>query len=125
MIDASSINIVIYVGVGKIIEEWLFNNGFKIFAMRNINPEMTDIDIVKLANNENAIIITMDKDFGELVYKNHSLHKGILLLRLDDAVAEEKLSVIQNIFPAYLSQIQNSFCVYQNGKFRIRKYSNE
>ncbi len=125
MIYTSSINVVIDVGVGKIIEEWLLNNGRKVFAVRNINPEMTDADIINFANREDAIIITMDKDFGELVYKNHSLHKGILLLRLDDAVAEEKLSVIQNIFPAYLSQIQNNFCVYQNGKLRIRNYSNE
>jgi predicted nuclease of predicted toxin-antitoxin system len=74
-----------------------------------------------LANNEDAIIITMDKDFGELVFKNHSSHKGILLLRLEDAVAEEKLSSIQNIFSNHLSQIKNNFCVYQNGRLRIRK----
>lgn len=81
---------------------------------------MSDSEIIKLANYENAIIITMDKDFGELVYKTHLQHKGILLLRLEDAVGEEKLSVIQNIIPNYLSQLTNNFCVYQNGKLRIR-----
>ena len=121
MIERTSTKIVIDVGVGNIIEEWLFNNGYHVLAIRNINPKMDDIDIIEYASNENAIIITMDKDFGELVYKNSSLHTGILLLRLDDALAEEKLSVIQNIFPDYLSQIQNNFCVYQNGKLRIRK----
>lgn len=29
----------------------------------------------------------MDKDFGELIYKQFSFHHGILLLRLEDAVA--------------------------------------
>ncbi len=78
-----------------------------------------------MADKENAIIVTMDKDLGELVFKNRSSHKGILLLRLEDAVAEEKLSVIQNIFPTYLSKIKNNFCVYQNGKLRIRIFNND
>lgn len=62
----------------------------------------------------------MDKDFGELVFKQLSFHYGILLLRLEDALAEEKLSVIQNIFPNNYSQLKNNFSVYQNGKLRIR-----
>lgn len=86
---------------------------------------MTDFDIIQMANKEDAIIITMDKDFGEFVFKTHLAHKGILLLRLDDAVAEEKLSALQNILPGYLTQIQNHFSVNQNGKLRIRNYTNE
>ena len=117
--------IVIDVGVGRIIEEWLSQQGYNVITISKVNSEMTDFDIIKLANNEDAIIITMDKDFGELVFKNHLSHKGVLLLRLDDAVAEEKLSSIQNIFPNYLAQIKNHFSVYQNGKLRIRNYTNE
>jgi predicted nuclease of predicted toxin-antitoxin system len=30
---------------------------------------------------KDAIIITMDKDFGELVFREKNTHKGILLLR--------------------------------------------
>ena len=86
---------------------------------------MADSDIIELANSEDAIIITMDKDFGELIFKFQSSHKGILLLRLEDAVAEEKLSAIQNIFSTYESQLKNNFCVYQNGKLRIRNTTND
>ena len=99
--------------------------GFNVIAISKVNPEMADSDIIKLANHEDAIIITMDKDFGELVFKIHSSHKGILLLSLEDAVAEEKLSAIQNIFPNHLSQMKTNFCVYQNGKLRIRNYRND
>jgi predicted nuclease of predicted toxin-antitoxin system len=125
MINTTNPKIIIDVGVGRIIEEWLTQEGFNVIALRKINPEMADLDIIRLANNKNAIIISMDKDFGELVFKNQLLHKGILLLRLDDAVAEEKLSAIQNIFPNYFFQIQNNFCVYQNGKLRIRNNLND
>jgi hypothetical protein len=62
----------------------------------------------------------MDKDFGELVFKNLFLHKGILLLRLEDAVAEEKLAAIQNILTDHQKKLKNNFSVYQNGKLRTR-----
>ena len=120
MINSSNLKIIIDVGVGRIIEEWLSLQGFDVTIIRKLNPEMTDLDIIKLADDKDAIIITMDKDFGELVFKTHSSHRGILLLRLEDAIAEEKLSVIQNIFPDHFSQIKNHYCVYQNGKLRIR-----
>jgi len=125
MINTSTLKIIVDVGVGRIIEEWLSQQGFNIITISKVNPEMADPDIIKLANREDAIIITMDKYFGELVFKRHSSHKGILLLRLEDAVAEEKLSAIQNIFPDHLSQLINNFCVYQNGKLRIRNHNND
>ena len=101
--------IVIDVGVGRIIEEWLSLH-YEIISIRKLNHEMA----------EGAVIITMDKDLGELIKKQFSFHHGILLLRLEDAVAEEKLSVIQNIFLNSYSRIKNNFSVYQNGKLRIR-----
>ena len=125
MINNNTKKIVIDVGVGRIIEEWLSEQGYDVISVRKINHEMPDLQILNLANKEQAIIVTMDKDFGELVYKELSFHYGILLLRLEDAVAEEKLSAIQNIFPTYFSQIQNNFCVYQNGKLRIRNNLND
>ena len=111
---------VVDIGVGRIIEEWLEEQNFSVISIRTINPEMPDTDIIELANNENAILISMDKDFGELIFKNKIQHKGVLLLRLEDAVAEEKLAVIQNIFPEHLLDITNKFTVYQNGKLRTR-----
>ena len=57
--------------------------------------------------------ITMDKDFGELADKLSLSHKGILLLRLEDAFIEERLSVVQNILPAFEKKLKNNFSVYQ------------
>jgi len=116
----SPIKFIVDVGVGRSIEEWLISQNFVVVSVASINPEMSDPEIIELSSFEDAIIITMDKDFGELVFKNNFIHKGILLLRLEDAVAEEKLAAIQNILPDQQTQLKNKFSVYQNGRLRIR-----
>lgn len=116
----TQIKFVVDVGVGRSIENWLTSQSFSVFSIGLINAEMTDAEILQLAFNENAILITMDKDFGELIFKNHSLHTGVLLLRLEDAVVREKLSTVQNIIPEHLQNLKDNFSVYQNGKLRVR-----
>lgn len=119
----SDTSFIVDAGVGKSVEEWLTNEGYNVISIRLLNAEMEDEQIISLALSENAIIITMDKDFGELVYKENKQHSGILLLRLDDAVAREKLAVIQSLLPSHLNSIKNYFTVYHNGKLRTRPQS--
>jgi len=66
------------------------------------------------------MIITMDKDFGELVYKSRFCHSGILLLRLDDMNGNEKVKVVSTILKSYSDKLYNNYCVFQNGRLRIR-----
>ena len=115
------LSFVIDVGVGKLIEDWLIEQGYEVFSMISIERRMPDDGIILFAFENNAVIITMDKDFGELVFKNGYEHRGVLLLRLDDAVGGEKLSVLKTLIPQYINQLENNFCVFQAGKFRIKK----
>lgn len=111
---------VVDVGVGITIENWLDLENYKVIPVRSVNAEMEDEAILSMALSENAIIITMDKDFGELVFRENKRHCGVLLLRLEDAVAEEKLAVIQSIFPDHVEEIIGNFAVFQNGRLRIK-----
>ena len=67
------------------------------------------------------MVITMDKDFGELVYNSVLPHAGVLLLRLEDARSEEKVRIVEEILNNYSDKIVNKFCVYKDGRLRIRK----
>ena len=92
-------------------------------AVRSLDQRMPDQEIIRLAAIEKRIIITMDKDFGELVYHSGMDHYGILLLRLEDATGSEKQKVAAKILEKYADNMKNHFCVYQNTKFRFRKLS--
>jgi len=102
-------------------EEYLLEKGYDTITVRSLDHSMPDREIIRLASSEQRMVITMDKDLGELVYHSEMIHCGILLLRLEDATGMEKQKVIAEILSNYAHKMKNNFCVYQNKKFRIRK----
>lgn len=119
--SSSELRFLVDVGVGKGIEKYLMEEGYDTKAVRDIDPCMEDEEIIRIAVAENRMVVTMDKDFGELVYHSSMKHCGVLLLRLEDASGQEKLQVVKYIIKNYSSQIKNSFCVFQNNRLRIKK----
>ena len=109
------------VGVGKRVEEFLSAEGFDVKSVRVINPSMSDREVLNLATAEKRMIITMDKDFGELVYKSNLKHNGILVLRIEDANINDKIKILSDIIANYIDEINNSFCIYYKSKLRIRR----
>lgn len=65
-----SLKILMDVGVGTLCEEWLSQQGHDVLAVRNIDPQMGDDEILEIAAREERLAVTMDKDFGELVYRH-------------------------------------------------------
>ncbi|MFN4218594.1 MAG: DUF5615 family PIN-like protein [Candidatus Bipolaricaulia bacterium] len=112
--------ILVDVGVGKAVEEWLRKQGYDVLAVRDLDPRLPDSVILHRAVIEQRLVITMDKDFGELVYQSGQPHAGVLLLRLDEADSRKKVSIVKKIFTRYAQQLVGSFSVYQRGRLRIR-----
>ena len=119
--NSFELKFLVDVGVGKGIEKYLLEEGYDTKPVRDIDPRMEDEEIIRTAISENRMVITMDKDFGELVYHSSMKHSGVLLLRLEDATGSEKLQVVKHIMKKYSGRIKNCFCVFQNDKFRIKK----
>lgn len=108
------------VGVSVAAERWLAGQGYDVKAVRDLDPSMPDSDILELAATEARLVVTMDKDFGELVYRSGRAHAGVLLLRLEAATGAEKVAVLETIIGRHAADIVGKFAVYQNGKLRIR-----
>jgi len=61
----------------------LTGGGYDIVWIRTEAPGISDIEVMKYAGRENRVILTYDKDFGELVVKDNLCPpSGIILLRL-------------------------------------------
>lgn len=95
--------------------------GFDIKSILETNRGVNDTIIISLANKENRILITTDKDFGELVYVNKFIHSGVILLRLKIDSSRNKLKVLKSLFELRLVELEKVFTVVTESKVRIRK----
>lgn len=55
------------VGVSRKAEQFFLAQGYDVKAVRDLDPKMLDHDILELAVKESRLVVTMHKDFGELV----------------------------------------------------------
>jgi len=93
--------------------------GFNVYSIIEQQPSITDETVLDIACENDALLITEDKDFGELVFRLHLPHHGILLIRIEER-AQKISSVAQAIFN-YYAEMLNKFSVINEKKLRIKE----
>jgi predicted nuclease of predicted toxin-antitoxin system len=116
----SSLRFLVDVNVGVAVADNLRDSGHDVVFAGDLDWCMPDTDVLSVAHQEQRIILTMDTDFGELVYHSQQQHAGVLLLRMPGANREEKIRIVQQIVSRYGDQLPSHFCVYRQGRLRIR-----
>lgn len=69
------------INITQSLIKYLRQDGHDVLDLKSQNPEMTDINIIKIAQRENRIILTHDKDF-ELLMQHPKYQAGLILIRL-------------------------------------------
>ncbi|MBI4646778.1 MAG: DUF5615 family PIN-like protein [Bacteroidia bacterium] len=104
---------------GPIVAEWLGSLCHDVFSVYDKAPGLDDENIITKANLENYILITNDKNFGELVFRMRKPHKGIILMRLKDEQPKNKIAVIEKLLKLYSDKLSNNFIVVTENTVRI------
>ena len=98
----------------------LRQDGHAVLYVAELSPSVGDDVVLQQARASNSLLLTADKDFGELVYRLGLGHSGVLLLRLEADTSQEKIKALDTILRTYPDQLQDNFCVYQRGRLRVR-----
>ncbi|MBZ0168083.1 MAG: DUF5615 family PIN-like protein [Kofleriaceae bacterium] len=77
-------------GVDRQIVDRLRALGHDVFYAAESAPATSDDALLGRANRSGALLLTADKDFGELVFRMHRIHAGVILLRLAGLSADSK-----------------------------------
>lgn len=80
-----------------------------------------DDQILRKANEENRILITLDKDFGELVYRLNQVHAGVVLCRVQSMPIQEAVMLVAETIEKYGTDLRGAFTVIQPKNVRIRR----
>ncbi len=106
--------------VGQAITQHLRDRGHDVLAITEVAPRANDSDILRWAAEEKRILITNDKDFGELVYRSGLVHEGVLLFRLRNEYPANQLLVLTAVLNDYAEELPGQFVTVTEGSVRIR-----
>lgn len=105
---------------GVAVATFLRAEGHEVVFVGEEMPQAVDEDIIRRAARENAILVTNDKDFGELVFRGRERHHGVLLFRLDHEDAANRVRVLSLVLERFAERLPGSFVVATERNVRIR-----
>lgn len=107
--------------VDYLIIERLRTQGYDVLYVAEMDPGISDEFVLDEANRRNAVLITVDKDFGELVYRQKRLHTGVILLRLSGLSGPDKATITYNAITKHGHEMTRAFTVISGTSIRIRR----
>ena len=113
-------NIVADEGVDSPIVAQLRQDGHSVEYVAEMAPGISDDMVLDRANSQQAVLMTADKDFGELVFRLRRASFGVILIRLSGLSPASKAQLVSSALSSHAPEVANAFTVISTGTIRIR-----
>ena len=104
---------------GPRVASWLRSQGNDVVSIYDEHRGAGDEFVLRLAADEDRVLITNDKDFGERIFRHGERHRGVILLRLADERAATKIARLAVILPMLPADLSVRFVVATDRGLRI------
>lgn len=105
-------------GIVSLLEE----NGYIVYSISKYNASIDDEQVLKIAVDKQALLLTEDKDFGELTIRFKKVNSGIILIRANELTVVQRYTILQDVLKKYGDELLKCFTVIDSeNKVRIRK----
>lgn len=108
-------------GVDRQIVERLRKDGHRVLYVAEMDPGMPDRSVLDVANQARAVLLTADKDFGEIVFRQRVHTLGVVLIRLAGLSPNRKAEVVASVIREHGTEILRAFTVITPSICRIRR----
>ena len=105
------------------IADRLRQDGHVVWCVVEMDPGISDDMVLDLANREGALLLTADKDFGELVFRLGRVASGVILVRLPGLPNSSKATIISEAIAQHSDELLGAFTVITPTNVRIRSIS--
>lgn len=96
---------------------------YNVLSIAKFYPGITDSEIIKLANREERLILTFDRDFGQLIFKEGLIpERGIFYFRLQQFQAEMPAHIILDILEKSNFDVSGTITVIEENFIRQKKF---
>ncbi|MBI5963346.1 MAG: DUF5615 family PIN-like protein [Chloroflexi bacterium] len=99
----------------------LRRDGHDVRYVAEMAPGIIDEEVLVLASDESTLLLTADKDFGELIFRQGFVKRGIVLYRLAGLSSQEKADIVSSAISEHGDELLVSFSVITEKAVRIRK----
>jgi predicted nuclease of predicted toxin-antitoxin system len=111
--------------VERQIVEALRRAGNEVEYIAETLPGANDPEVLERANRGSAVLVTADKDFGELAYRRRQQNAGVVLLRLSGLTQERKVAIALQVFADHSEEFADAFSVVTETGVRVRRPSGQ
>jgi predicted nuclease of predicted toxin-antitoxin system len=102
------------------VKDWFESKGFDVIHARELAPGASDSEWISRSAAEARIVVTLDKDFGELAFSGERQPRGVILLRLKPLEMSHVLRRLDEVWPSIADDLDNNFIVIGNHTVRTR-----
>lgn len=95
--------------------------GHSVSDIKETSPGIEDTSVLRIAADLGSILLTNDKDFGELIYRDRLVSKGVILLRFGKLEIAERIELLLGVLKDRESELNGAFTVITSTGVRIRK----
>jgi predicted nuclease of predicted toxin-antitoxin system len=82
-------------------------------------PGLSDREVLAIALREGRVLVTDDRDFGELVFRQRQRHSGVIYFRLRDTLLQTRLTRLAYVLERYSKRL-DEFVVVTDHRVRLR-----
>jgi len=108
-------------GVDRLVVVRLRDDGHDVTYVAEEDPGISDDIVLGLSGETKALLITADKDFGELVFRQGQAYRGVVLLRLGGLSNQRKAELVSATLRDHGVEMEEAFSVIEPTSLRIRK----
>jgi len=101
----------------------LRQEGHTVWYVAEMDPGISDSAVLDSANQRSALLLTADKNFGELVFRQRRLASGVMLIRLAGLSLTAKAEIVASTISKSAGELPHAFTVISPGAIRIRRQS--
>ena len=103
---------------GPRLADWLRTEGHDVLESRELGPDPGDQALLERAISEGRILVTIDTDFGELVYVKRIKHAG--LVRLPDVPVLQRIALMTEVVQRHARALEaRAVITIRGGRIRI------
>lgn len=106
--------------VHRSIAQRLSAVGIAFITMSDLAPSTTDTDVLSLACARRLILLTRDKDFGDLVFRDRLPAYAVVLYRLPEVPPSDIPDRVVSFILANLDQLPGTFSLIDEHGSRTR-----